>query len=138
MSKRNIKDDQKKLNFGLDSLKLHFTKRNNNSTEAWQGETPILNDTSAQTKLRVTVIPMDKICRGKACILSIVPSVYVWHQGGNHNFEIMKKRSVLAKVWILRNDWLSLDTGLPLTGLDWLRTIITDDNLKALPHDSSR
>ncbi len=66
---------------------------------------------------------MDKICRGQSCTFRILKECFVWHQGGNHNIENMKKRATAAKVWLLRNNWLDMDTELNLTRTEWLRMI---------------
>ncbi len=124
MSKRNVKDDQKKFNYALKSLNLHFNKRDSTS-DPWQGGAPItISDVKSQ--LNVTVIPMDKICRAQACTFRILKDCFVWHQGGNHKVEQMKKQASTAKVWLLRNNWLDMDAELKLNRTKWLRMIAID------------
>lgn len=121
MSKHHVRDDQKKFNYALNSLELQFTTRSN-INEPWGGKTPAIGND--QSTLNVTVIPMNKICRGKACTSAIVSDCYVWHQGGDHDIRAMRKNSIAAKLWILRDDWKSVDNESELTGTQWLKLLI--------------
>ena len=126
ISQVQIKDDQKKLNMALDHLHLTFNARESNSLQSWQGKAPLMIN-MAPSSLRVTILPMKKICRGKACEPSLLPDCYVWHQGGDHDFNAMKVNAGKAKVWLLRDNWSNIGERSSLTGIEWLKALTIEE-----------
>ena len=126
MNKNGIRDDQKKLNMALNSLNLSFDFHAKDTTLPWQGKARLIIN-EASTSLKVTVLPMKKICRGKDCQQEMLPECYVWHQGGGHSYERMVRRAATAQVWLLRNDWSTVSTKSNHTGKEWIRELMIEN-----------
>ena len=124
MRRVNQRDDQIKMNYGLDNLHVRWTTRNFNQTDRqddlsklWEGE--------AEGGLRVTLLPQRIACRGSGCQQDSKHSCYIWHHGRNqHKSKNMIGQAKNDGVWFLRKDWQRVPSFY--TGWDWLRAISID------------
>ena len=124
-SMRRVKqrDDQIKMNYGLDNLHVRWTTRNFNQTDRqddlsklWEGE--------AEGGLRVTLLPQRMACRLSGCRQDLKHGCYIWHRGRNqHKSNKMIGHAKNDGVWFLREDWHSVPSYY--TGKNWLRAIAT-------------
>ena len=124
-SMRRVKqrDDQIKMNYGLDNLHVRWTTRNINQTDP-QGDLSKLWEGEAEGGLRVTLLPQRMACRGIGCRQDSKHGCYIWHHGRNqHKSKNMIGQAKNDGVWFLKKDWHSVPSHY--TGWDWLRAIAT-------------
>ena len=124
-SMRRVKqrDDQIKMNYGLDNLHVRWITRNINQTDP-QGDLSKLWEGEAEGGLRVTLLPQRMACRLDGCRQDSKHGCYIWHHGRNqHKSKNMIGHAINDGVWFLKKDWHSVPSHY--TGWDWLRAIAT-------------
>ena len=124
-SMRRVKqrDDQIKMNYGLDNLHIRWTTRNINQTDP-QGDLSKLWEGEAEGGLRVTLLPQRMACRLDGCRQDSKHGCYIWHHAWNrHKSKNMIGHAKNDGVWFLKKDWHTVPSHY--TGWDWLRAIAT-------------
>ncbi|XP_064402117.1 uncharacterized protein LOC135347921 [Halichondria panicea] len=97
------RDDQMKLNYGLDKMNVKWKTKNlnpddSNDTQSiqWEGKTT--------SGLTITLLPQRLACRGVGCRPNVRDSCYIWHHGKiAHDPKRMMQASAKDNVWFYKN-----------------------------------
>ncbi len=97
------RDDQIKLNYGLDKMNVKWKTKNLNHNDSndtlsiqWEGKTT--------SGLKITLLPQRLACRQMGCRPDVRDSCYIWHHGKIvHNPKTVMKASVKDGVWFYKN-----------------------------------
>ena len=93
------RDDQIKLNYGLNKMNVKWNTKNLNPDDSkdtlsiqWEGKTT--------SGLKITLLPQRLACRGVGCRPDVRDSCYIWHHGKiAHNPKKMMHASAKDNVW---------------------------------------
>ena len=112
--------DQRLMNRALTRSVIKWQEGRNVTLQTIDGECP--------NGLRVTVLPMSKICRRNCVPLSTLKErshwPYVWHILSEKKGEMKKEASMQGNTWWLRQDWKTHTPATSnLNGIDWLLSI---------------
>ena len=108
--------DQKLMNYALLQMKVAGNPAINYRKETWHG--------IGEKGLRVTILPMNAVCRHAECNPQHRSEYYIWH--GTLKQQSAKLAGLKrVKLWFLKDDW-SVNMNDGLKGSQWLQTIAID------------
>lgn len=109
-------DDQLKLNYGLKALDIYWSNNGSNyNTTTIYGR--------AVNGLRVSILPLNLVCRLEACTLQKRRQLYIWHKGGHRTRKEKIDHAREGQTWFLRYQWNLMKETYQLTGVEWLSSI---------------
>ncbi|XP_064402116.1 uncharacterized protein LOC135347920 [Halichondria panicea] len=102
VEKRRKRDDQMKLNYGLDNMNIKWKTKNLNPDDLkdrlsiqWEGKTT--------SGLKITLLPQRLACREMGCRPDVKDSCYIWHRGKirTHDPKKVVQASAKDNVWFV-------------------------------------